>query len=93
MFIHYYHTQEILNDTSATKKTIMDETLHAHYDRSLSVNHALFEAYRVKYLKAVISSQLHSELQFHCQAVQELSAALQALNSAPKPSPTDSTLR
>jgi hypothetical protein len=39
-----------------------------------TVHGALFEQHRVRYLRAALRGLVHAKLQFHCRAVEELSA-------------------
>jgi FAM92 protein len=78
--------QELLSDYAHAKKKAAqsnDSRLLADLERSLPVHEELFESHRVKAMKKILSTVLTAELRYHCKAVEQLSAALAALNEVP----------
>lgn len=49
-------------------------------DQSLRIHTELFETHRLKSVKTIISNLLHSEISYHCRAIEELSAVLESLS-------------
>jgi hypothetical protein len=49
-------------------------------DKLSGVHGTLFEQHRVRYLRAALRGLVHAKLQFHCRAVEELSALHEMLS-------------
>jgi hypothetical protein len=58
----------------------LDRQSNLYVDNALPVHAQLFEKHRLKSIKRILSTLLHSELRYHCKVIEELSEVLQSLS-------------
>jgi len=48
-------------------------------NQALPIHASLFESHRIKSMKNLFSNLLHSEIRYHCRAIEELSVVLESI--------------
>ena len=48
-------------------------------NQALPIHASVFESHRIKSMKNLFSNLLHSEIRYHCRAIEELSAVLESI--------------
>lgn len=74
-----FRLQEVILDTCAVQKSSAETSANKEYCKLvLPIHTAMFDQHRTRSIKEVITGMLRCEIRYHCKAVEELSAVLEA---------------